>query len=191
MEILSVSQASTYCNVPMETVIEWLETGRLRALITEGGHRGIKQDDLDALLTEMGLPLPAKINLKERKKILVVDDDKIIVDTVVQALEDDENGYELMSAADGVQAELQIARFKPDLIILDIMIPDINGYEVCRKVKSDPATNGIKIIVLSAYLSEEAFVQMRTYGADLCFSKPLPIAQLKKEVAKLLGLEHV
>ena len=92
----------------------------------------------------MGLPVPTKINLKERKKILVVDDDKIIVDTVVQALEDDEHGYELMSAADGVEAELQITRFKPDLIILDIMIPDINGYEVCRKVKSDPATKGIK-----------------------------------------------
>ena len=74
----------------------------------------------------------------------MVDDDKIIVDTVVQALEDDEHGYDLMSAADGFQAELQITRFKPDLIILDIMIPDINGYEVCRKVKSDPATKGIK-----------------------------------------------
>jgi excisionase family DNA binding protein len=189
MEILTVSQASTYCNVPRETIIEWLETGRLHALITEGGSRGIKTDDLDALLTEMGLPVPAKIDLKERKKILVVDDDKIIVDTILQALEDDEHGYELMSAADGLQAQSQITRFKPDLIILDIMIPDINGYEVCRKVKSDPATKHIKVIVLSAYLSEEAFLQMRTYGADLCFSKPLALAQLKSEVAKLLGLE--
>jgi len=80
-------------------------------------------------------PDPGKNRSQERKKILVVDDDKIIVDTILQALEDDEHGYELMSAADGLQAELEISRFKPDLIILDIMIPDINGYEVCRKVK--------------------------------------------------------
>ena len=124
-----------------------------------------------------------------RKKILVVDDDKIVVDTIVQALEEDEHGYDLISAADGVEAESQITRFKPDLIILDIMIPDINGYEVCRKVKSDPATKDIKIIVLSAYLSEEAFLQMRTYGAEACFSKPLSLEKLKHEVEKLLGLE--
>ena len=189
MEILTVSQASTYCNVPLETVINWLDTGRLYALAAEGGHRGIKKDDLDKLLTEMGLPLPAEMNREERKKILVVDDDKIIVQTIVHSLEQDEHGYDVLSASDGLEAELQVAQFKPDLIILDIMMPNINGYEVCRKIKSSSEDKHIKIIVLSAYLSEEAFLQMRTYGADACFSKPLPLPQLKSEVAKLLEIE--
>ena len=189
MEILTVSQASEYCNVPTKTIISWIDAGGLSALKTEGGHRRIRKDDLDKFLKEKGIPLPGETKMEERKKILVVDDDRIIVETIVQALEEDEYGYELISAADGFEAGLQVSHFKPDLIILDIMMPDINGYEVCRKIKSDPAAKNVKIIVLSAYLNEEAFEQMKAYGADACFSKPLPLPQLKREVAKLLGLE--
>ena len=137
---------------------------------------------------ETVIPIPEEPKGDQRKKILVVDDDKIIVETIVQALEEDEHGYEMISASDGFEAGLQINHFKPDLVILDIMMPDINGYEVCQKIKSNPSTKGTKIIVLSAYLDEEAFKQMKEYGADACFSKPLPLEQLKFEVVKLLGL---
>lgn len=189
MEILTVAQAAKYCNVSTETIINWLKTGGLSALKTETGHRRIKKDDLDKFLKEKGVPLPAEAKTRERKKILVVDDDRIIVETIVQALEEDDYGYDLISAADGFEAGLQVSHFKPDLIILDIMMPDINGYEVCRKIKSNPAERDIKIVVLSAYLDAEAFEQMKSSGADACFSKPLPLSQLKREVAKLLGLE--
>jgi CheY-like chemotaxis protein len=72
-------------------------------------------------------------------------------------------------------------------LVLDIMMPDIKGYEVCKRIKSDEITRDTKIIVLSAYLDEEKFKKMKEYGADLCFSKPLPLPQLKQEVARLLG----
>lgn len=189
MELLTVAQAATYCNVSTETIISWIETGGLSALKTETGHRRIKQDDLDAFLRGKGMSLPAEAKPGARKKILVVDDDRIIVETIVQALEEDDYGYDLISAADGFEAGLQVSHFKPDLIILDIMMPDINGYEVCRKIKGSPGERDIKIIVLSAYLDAEAFEQMKSFGADACFSKPLPLGQLKREVAKLLGLE--
>jgi excisionase family DNA binding protein len=189
MENFTVSQAKTYCRVPMETVINWLDTGRLHVLKTEGGHRLIAKEDLDHVLRDLGLPVPGEMKSEGRKKILVVDDDKIILETLVQALEEDGHGYDVYSAADGFEARLQIAHFKPDLLILDIMMPDIDGYEVCRKIKSTPAEKDTKIIVLSAYLDAGAFEQMKKYGADACFSKPLPLAQLKREVAKMLGLE--
>src|SRR5512139_4073857 len=104
-------------------------------------------EDLDQFLKEKGMPLPEVAKGEERKKILVVDDDKIIVETIVQALEEDEFGYEMISASDGFEAGLQVNHFKPDLLILDIMMPDINGYEVCRKIKSSPETNCTKIVV--------------------------------------------
>jgi len=66
-------------------------------------------------------------------------------------------------------------------------MPDINGYEVCKKIKSAPETRHIKIIVLSAYLDEENYKEMKEYGADACFSKPLPLPELKVQVARLLG----
>ncbi|MBS3917260.1 MAG: response regulator [Deltaproteobacteria bacterium] len=189
MEILTVSQASKYCNVSSKTIINWIEAGHLKAYKTVGGHRRIKKEDLDQFLRDKGMPLPEEPKGEERKRILVVDDDKIIVETIVQSLEEDEFGYEMISASDGFEAGLQVSHFKPDLLILDIMMPDINGYEVCQKVKSNPESKDTKIIVLSAYLNDEAFKQMKDYGADACFSKPLPLEQLKFEVAKLLGLK--
>lgn len=190
MEILTVSQASKYCKVSPKTIINWIEGGHLKAYKTVGGHRRIKKEDLDQFLRQRGMPLPEELKVEERKKILVVDDDKIIVETIVQALEEDEYGYEMISASDGFEAGIQVSHFKPDLIILDIMMPDINGYEVCKKIKSNPETKDTKIIVLSAYLDDDAFKQMKEFGADACFSKPLPLEQLKYEVAKLLGLKR-
>jgi excisionase family DNA binding protein len=187
MEILTVSQAGKYCKVSAKTIINWIDGGYIKAYKTVGGHRRIKKEDLDKFLKEKGMPLPEEPKAEEKKKILVVDDDKIIVETIVQALEEDEFGYEMISASDGFEAGLQVNHFKPDLLILDIMMPDINGYEVCQKIKSSPETRDTKIIVLSAYLDDEAFRQMKEYGADACFSKPLPLEQLKFEVAKLLG----
>ena len=187
MEILTVSQAGKYCRVSPKTIINWIDAGHLKAYKTVGGHRRIKQEDLDQFLKEKGMPLPEEAKGEEKKKILVVDDDKIIVETIVQALEEDEYGYEMISASDGFEAGLQVNHFKPDLMILDIMMPDINGYEVCQKLKSVSETQDIKIIVLSAYLDDDAFKKMKEYGADACFSKPLPLEQLKYEVAKLLG----
>jgi len=189
MEILTVSQASKYCQVSSKTIINWIDAGHLKAYKTVGGHRRIKKEDLDQFLKDKGMPIPEEAKGEERKKILVVDDDKIIVETIVQALEEDEFGYEMISASDGFEAGLQVNHFKPDLLILDIMMPDINGYEVCQKIKSNPDSKDTKIIVLSAYLDDEAFKQMREFGADACFSKPLPLEQLKFEVAKLLGLK--
>jgi CheY-like chemotaxis protein len=153
-----------------------------------GGHRRIKRPDLEGFMRKQGIPIPQEEVVDERKRILIVDDDAIIVETIVQALEEEQYDYELISAADGFEAGLQVNHFKPHLLILDIMMPDIKGYEVCRKIKSNEETKDTKIIVLSAYLDDEKFKKMREYGADLCFSKPFPLPQLKEEVARLLGL---
>jgi excisionase family DNA binding protein len=189
MDILTVSQASKYCKVSPKTIINWIDAGYIKAYKTVGGHRRIKSEDLDDFLRKSGMPIPEEPKGEQRKKILVVDDDKIIVETIVQALEEDEYGFEMISASDGFEAGLQISHFKPDLVILDIMMPDINGYEVCQKIKCNPLTKDTKVVVLSAYLNEDAFKQMKEYGADACFSKPLPLGQLKVEVVKLLGLK--
>lgn len=187
-DILTVFKASKQCNVSPKTIINWIESGHITAYKTVGGHRRIKQSDLVAFMTKQGIPIPEDTSVEERIRILVVDDDPIIVETIVQSLEEDEHDYEVISASDGFEAGIQVSHFKPHLLILDIMMPDIKGYEVCKKIKNDEETKDIKIIVLSAYLDEEKFKKMKEHGADVCFSKPLPLPQLKKEVARLLGL---
>ena len=187
-DILTVFQASKYCHVSPKTMINWIEAGHIDAYKTVGGHRRIKKADLEDFMGKQGIPFPEEEIAGEKKKILIVDDDPIIVETIVQALEEEEYDYEIISASDGFEAGLQVNHFRPHLLILDIMMPDIKGYEVCKKIKSGEDTKDIKIIVLSAYLDEEKFKKMKDYGADVCFSKPLPLPQLKEEVARLLGL---
>ncbi len=186
-DILTVFKASKQCNVSPKTIINWIESGHISAYKTVGGHRRIKQSDLVAFMIKQGIPIPEDTSVEERIRILVVDDDPIIVETIVQSLEEDEHDYEVISASDGFEAGIQVSHFKPHLLILDIMMPDIKGYEVCKKIKGDEETKDIKIIVLSAYLDEEKFKKMKEHGADVCFSKPLPLPQLKEEVARLLG----
>lgn len=187
-DILTVFKASKYCNVSPKSIINWIESGHIKAYKTVGGHRRIKKADLEAFMKNQGIPIPEEERGEERKRILVVDDDPIIVETIVQALEEDEYDYEVISASDGFEAGLQVNHFRPHLLILDIMMPDIKGYEVCKRIKGDDEIKDTKIIVLSAYLDEEKFRKMKEYGADLCFSKPLPLPQLKEEVARLLEL---
>lgn len=186
-DIFTVYQAGKYCRVSSKTIINWIDAGYFKAYKTPGGHRRISKNDLETFMVKQGIPIPEKETKDTRKRILVVDDDPIIVESIVQSLEEDENDYEVISASDGFEAGLQVNHFKPHLLILDIMMPDIKGNEVCKKIKSNDETKDTKIIVLSAYLDEEKFNQMKKYGADVCFSKPFPLAQLKTEVARLLG----
>jgi excisionase family DNA binding protein len=186
-KVMTVYEASKYCSVSSKTIINWVDSGHIKAYKTVGGHRRINKSDLEAFMKNQGIPIPHGEESPGRKKILVVDDDPIIVETIVQALEEDEHGYEVISASDGFEAGLQVSHFLPDLLILDIMMPDIKGFDVCKTIKYNPETRHIKIIVLSAYLDDEKFKQMKELGADICFSKPLPLPQLKEEVARLLG----
>jgi len=188
-DIMTVATASQYCSVSSKTIINWIDSGYIEAYKTVGGHRRIKKEHLEAFMKKQGIPIPEIAVTEEKTRILVVDDDPIIVETIVQALEEDEFDYEVISASDGFEAGIQVNHFKPHLLILDMMMPDIKGYEVCQRIKSSPDTKDTKIIVLSAYLDEEKFKKMKDYGADVCFSKPLPLPQLKEEVAWLLGLK--
>jgi excisionase family DNA binding protein len=187
-DIFTVFQASKFCGVSPKTIINWIESGHIEAYRTVGGHRRIKRVNLETFMRKQGIPVPQEEPVEERKRILVVDDDPIIVETIVQALEEEEHDYEVISASDGFEAGLQVNHFRPHLLILDIMMPDIKGYEVCKRIKCDDSTKDTKIIVLSAYLDEEKFKKMKEYGADVCFSKPLPLPQLREEVGRLLGM---
>ncbi len=195
LTVFTVNQVSELLQVSPQTIVNWIEAGKLEAYKTPGGHRRIKKSDLEAFVNAhdmpvFGLPPGPDEGGKKMKKILVVDDDQVIVATITAGLEEDPHEYEVITAADGFEAGIQVSHFKPDVLILDIMMPDIDGYEVCRKLKSSEETKHIKIIVLSGYLDEESYNKMREYGADLCFSKPLPLDELKQQIARLLYPEE-
>lgn len=119
-----------------------------------------------------------------RGSILVIEDDRDIVDLLRFNLE--EEGYELFAAFDGARGGVSARRHQPDLIILDIMMPELDGWEVCRKLKEDKHTADIPIIILSARLQEMDKVVGLELGADDYVTKPFSPRELIARIRAIL-----
>lgn len=126
-----------------------------------------------------------------KKRILVVDDEKDIVDILKYNLER-ENEFEVITASDGKEA-LEAAQTLPDLILLDIMMPELNGFEVCKKLKTDKLTSGIPVIFLTAKENEIDEILGLEIGADDYINKPVSprkvLARIKS-VIRRFGKEN-
>lgn len=125
---------------------------------------------------------------KRANRILVVDDDPKICAIIVQQL--DKEGYATRTAANGFDVGLTTQEFSPDLIVLDIMLPGMNGIEVCRQLKSSEATRKIKIIGISATSDQGMIDRMRQAGVDEFMAKPFQLHKLKERIVHFLGEPH-
>ncbi len=126
------------------------------------------------------------------KKILIVDDEIHIRMLLVQALEEleDEHGVEILTASNGAEGLEIISETVPDLVFLDIMMPQMNGYEVCRAVTRDPALAAVKIILLTAKGQETDRRQGLEMGAALYMTKPFDPDEVVATASRMLGLSE-
>lgn len=123
--------------------------------------------------------------MPQSKTILVVDDDPEIVTMLTTRLQS--RGYRVVSASDGKEALTEAKRRRPDLMILDVMMPGKNGWEVARALKQDPITEPIKVIMLTAIGEQVNELTSPLYGADAHFDKPFDFTALESTIAKLLA----
>jgi DNA-binding response OmpR family regulator len=121
--------------------------------------------------------------------VLVVDDDPSTVKIATSALET-LDGVEVATAADGFEAGLQVVAFKPDLLILDLMMPGADGFEVCRRIRRDPDLAQIKILVLTAHGTHENLERVLDAGADDFMHKPVDLECLRHQIRTLLCMEE-
>ena len=119
------------------------------------------------------------------KKILVVDDSPTELQLMVEPLK--EQGYEVITATNGIEALEQVAKELPSLILLDVLMPGKNGFQVCRQLKSDPATKDIKIIIISSKCQERDRFWGLRQGADEYLGKPVNDETLLQHISALLG----
>jgi excisionase family DNA binding protein len=179
--VYTTHEVSRMLHVNPRSVINWIEQDLLPSYRTPGGHRRIRHDDLIAFLRKHQIPTPASI-LDEKFEILVVDDDPEIID-IVKAFLQRQVGYDVSTASDGITALIEVGRKKPDLLILDIMIPGVDGVEVCRRIKAD-STNKTAIIAVSGIAENEERVMQA--GADAFILKPIDLNDLQNEARRLL-----
>jgi DNA-binding response OmpR family regulator len=134
-------------------------------------------------MKENGIPVDALDSGK--RKILVVDDDPEIVELFVDVLERD-GRFEVKTAASGYDAGILTHEFNPDLIILDYMLPDINGNVVCQTIRSNPSFEHVKIIIVSGVVNQEEINDLLKAGADEFVKKPFNIEKLIERIGELL-----
>ncbi|HXI03402.1 MAG TPA: response regulator [Candidatus Saccharimonadales bacterium] len=183
--LLTTSEVANYCQVTNDGVVKWIKAKKLKAYSTPGGHYRIRKSDFREFLGRFGMPVDPEFFAEEKKKILVVDDENSVVEVISEALGDAQN-YQIISAGDGYEAGLKIGACHPDLIILDIMMPHMDGIEVCKRIKASPETETIKIVAITGHPEEGNIDKAYRCGADLCLIKPLQMEHLRREVSRLL-----
>jgi DNA-binding response OmpR family regulator len=122
---------------------------------------------------------------KMKKKILIVDDDRNIVELVKLTLGDDFNYAEAYNGSDAI---IKARKEKPDLILLDIMMPEMDGYEVCQKLRADPETKDILIAMLSAKKEDHDILEGIDVGAIAYITKPFNPVELQEKIEELLEI---
>lgn len=182
---LTTSEVARLLGVAVGSVANWIDQDQLKAGRTPGGHRRIAVADLMAFIRKQKLPVPPELQPSQRK-ILIVDDEKAVTDFLTDELSERHPECEILQANDGFAAGELVGSLKPSLVILDIRMPDMDGYEVCRRIKSRPDTRDTVVIAVTAQPSPEAEEEILACGAQACFPKPLDDAFFDA-VAQALG----
>ena len=181
--IYTTHEVSRLLQVNPRSVINWIEQTLLPSYRTPGGHRRIRRDDLLAFLRKHQIPTPASL-VDGTFSVLIVDDEQE-VSGMLKTFFEKQGEYEVSMASDGITALMEVGRLKPDLLILDIMLPGIDGVEVCRRIKANPA-NKTSIIAISGVDSNEKRILQS--GADAFMMKPVDLDKLHIEARRLLRI---
>ena len=183
---LTTGEVARYCGVSQVAVWKWIRAGKLKAYRLPGGQYRVEKGALRAFLRERNKPIDGALLEQAPKRILVVDDEPGVVEVISRALER-LGDNEVASANNGFEAGLQVATFRPDLLVLDLMMPHVDGFQVCRAVRSNPATAHIKILNVTAYGEHKNIQRALDAGANDFLIKPVDLEQLVGKVLALLA----
>ena len=185
-QVFTTGEAAEICKVSQQTIIRCFDSGRLQGFRVPGSKfRRIPRAELLRFMRTNDIP--TDLLESTRKRILVVDDDEQIVELFLDVLGRD-NRFEVKSAKTGYDAGLLTEQFKPHLILLDYMLPDINGNVVCDRVRANPDLIGTKVIIVSGVVKREEIDDLLKSGADDFVKKPFNINELVDKMAELLGV---
>lgn len=185
--VFTTGEAAKICKVSQQTIIRCFDNGTLKGFRVPGSRfRRIPRDQLFSFMKDNGIPTDALEDGK--KKLLIVDDDQDLVELMSDAFERD-GRFEIRTANNGFAAGMGVKEFRPDIVVLDVMLPDINGKEVCQRVRSDKTLDSVKIICISGMIEAEKVGDLRAAGADDFLQKPFTVDRLIDRVCDLLDIE--
>ena len=186
-EVYSTYELAKLCHVHQTTIIKWIKEGRLSAYETLGGHRRVKKENFLRFLEDNKLPVPDCFNTSSVKTILIVDDEVASLYELNNAL--DGYGFNIKLASSGFEAGASVQKYKPDLILLDFMMPDMDGFAVCKFLQKDSETSKVPIFAITGLTSDEDVAKIRQHGVKEYIQKPIDILYLLGLINKYLKLD--
>src|SRR6202040_2670592 len=187
--VFTTGEAAKICKVSQQTIIRCFDNGQLKGFRVPGSRfRRIPREALYRFMKDNGIPTDALESGK--RKVLLVDDDAELVELMTKVLEED-GRFEVRVAGNGFDAGMMVKEYHPDLIVLDVMLPDINGKEVCQRVRSDPSLEDVRILCISGMIEDDKIQDLRDAGADDFMHKPFDIEILIERMCVQLGIESV
>ncbi|MCE9547084.1 MAG: response regulator [Planctomycetia bacterium] len=185
--VFTTGEAAKICKVSQQTIIRCFDSGQLKGFRVPGSRfRRIPREQLFHFMRDNGIPTDALESGK--RKILVVDDDVELVELITDVLDRD-GRFEVRSVNNGFDAGMMVKDYQPDLIVLDVMLPDINGKEVCQRVRSDKAMDSVKIVCISGMVEEDKIDELKAAGANDFMRKPFEVDRLIDRICNLLDIE--
>ncbi len=186
--VFTTGEAAKICKVSQQTIIRCFDNGQLKGFRVPGSKfRRIPREQLSKFMRDNNIPTDALESGK--RKVLLVDDEAEILDLMTRALQDD-GRFEVRMAANGFDAGMMVKEYRPELLVLDVMLPDINGKEVCTRVRSDANLEDVKIICISGSVEvEEKKQELMLAGADDFLPKPFDVDLLIEKMCVLLDME--
>jgi excisionase family DNA binding protein len=187
-EVFTTGEAADVCQVSQQTIIRCFDAGRIRGFRVPGSRfRRIPRDALIQFLRENHIPLDRLQSGKAR--VLLVDDDQEIVNLFSDALKRD-GRFDIRTALTGYEAGIVTQEFNPDLIILDYMLPDINGNVVCKTIRQNPTFAHMKIVFISGVVNRDEIEDLLRAGADDFVQKPFHMGELIEKISKMLSVNR-
>ena len=177
---LTPKEVSELLMVSTASVRLWAESGTLKARVTAGGHRRFKLDDIKEFALKKNIQLNADLN--ENTKILIVDDDVQFSGFLKILLEREINNVEVLISLDGFDAANKLSEFSPNVMLLDLRMPGLDGFQVCHHVKQSPLQNHIRVIAISGDVTDTDIEKIKNMGAETCLRKPLDVPLLFKQL---------
>ncbi len=185
-QVFTTGEAAEICKVSQQTIIRCFDSGRLTGFRVPGSRfRRIPRKDLLQFMKSNDIPTDALESTKRR--VLVVDDDEQIIELFLDVLSRDDR-FEVKSARTGYDAGMLTEQFRPHLVLLDYMLPDVNGNLVCDRIRSNPELAGTKIIVISGVVNQDQIDTLLRIGADDFVKKPFNIEKLIERMSEMLGV---
>ncbi len=182
--VFTTGEAAEICGLSQQTIIRCFDNGQLGGFRVPGSRfRRIPRERLIKFMKDNKIPLDALES--DRIKVLVVDDDPDIVRMFADALKAD-GRFEIRTAETGFDAGVEANRFRPDLIVLDYLLPDVNGNVVCRTIRESEELQHTRILIISGVANKPEVDALLEAGADDFIKKPFNIETVIERIAELV-----